>query len=202
MNKYRVLILILIVIIGYLIYKDHNMEYFADMSNSSKTPSEETLQEITQEVTQEVLSENYQETPSETLMETNVQEERYIPLSESRELQKPNISKDEPSIIKDKLERIECYKLCLGDTCITENDLKSFVKHGDKFTLKSNMNNNRLRITDPGKNNEPRQAWFTNTNRGPWEVLRIEKCGLEGVEDGHKCWSWGAFGKQVQDTDI
>jgi hypothetical protein len=194
MDKYKILIIISLIIIAYLLYKEYNgMENFADeqMSNISAetnsmdmTISEESVQET---ATQETSSESMNEVAPPIMSEMPVMPEMLV---------------QEKPIIKDKLQTLDGYKLCLGNTCITENDLKSFIKHGDKFTLKTNMNNNRLRITDPAKNNEPRQAWFSNSNRGPWEVMRIEKCGLDGIEDGNKCWAWGAFGKQVEEPNI
>ena len=227
MNKFKILIIFLLIIIGYLLYKDHKgMENFAEETNSSTmqsmpsmptessvpstTSSESSSQETMSTMsTMSTSSESTQESVPTMVGSESMQEAAPIMVSPEpmqevmpETLQETQHIIAEKPVIKDKLQQLDGYKLCLGNTCITENDLKSFIKHGDKFTLKTNMNNNRLRITDPAKNNEPRQAWFSNSNRGPWEVMRIEKCGLDGIEDGNKCWSWGAFGKQVDEPDI
>lgn len=73
-------------------------------------------------------------------------------------------------------------KLCIGSTCITENDLKQFVKHSDKITIRS-THHNKFRLQDNGSN-----ALFANANRGGWEQFILEKCGQPGIWDNQQCW--------------
>ena len=68
-------------------------------------------------------------------------------------------------------------KICIGNTCIYENDLKAFVKHGDSITIRSQKTGRRLQ--DAANN----YAIFDNFNRGAWEKMHIEKCGHNGI--GH-----------------
>ncbi len=74
--------------------------------------------------------------------------------------------------------------LCIGNTCINENDLKNiknsggnnYIKHGDSITIRSQRTGKRLQ--DSATN-----ARFQNHNRASWEKLHIEKCGYGGI--GH-----------------
>ena len=76
-------------------------------------------------------------------------------------------------------------ELCIGNTCINENDLKkiknssggnNIIKHGDSITIRSQRTGKRLQ--DSATN-----ARFENHNRASWEKLHIEKCGYGGI--GH-----------------
>ena len=55
------------------------------------------------------------------------------------------------------------------------NQVEKTVKHGDKITLKSTAHQ--------GHGNK-----FENKNRGGWEQLLVEKCGLAGIGDNQGCW--------------
>jgi len=68
-------------------------------------------------------------------------------------------------------------RMCIKDTCITEDDLKRFVKHGDSITLREQVNGRRL-LAHWGKNGA---AEFNNTNRAGWEKIHIEKCDMRGI---------------------
>ena len=57
------------------------------------------------------------------------------------------------------------------------------VKHGDKITLKSTAHQGH-RLQDHGN----KLAKFENKNRGGWEQLLVEKCGLAGIGDNQGCW--------------
>jgi len=68
-------------------------------------------------------------------------------------------------------------RFCIGNTCINEDDLKRFVKHGDSITLREQVNGRRL-LAHWGKNGA---AEFNNTNRAGWEKIHIEKCDMQGI---------------------
>lgn len=77
-------------------------------------------------------------------------------------------------------------RLCLGSTCIDENDLRMFIRHGDELTLRASMVDgdlHRLQST-AGQGS----AQFANHNRGPWERMIIEKCAFGGIGDNQSCW--------------
>jgi microcystin-dependent protein len=76
-------------------------------------------------------------------------------------------------------------KLCIGNTCLTENDLiniknsnvgNNYIKHGDTITIRSTRTGKRLQ--DSATN-----ARFQNHNRATWERMHVEKCGYSGI--GH-----------------
>jgi hypothetical protein len=81
-------------------------------------------------------------------------------------------------------------QLCIGNTCINEEQLKKVVFHGDKITIRGAGNssgtafNNRLQ----GANWSIGNASFANKNRGGWEQMFIEKCSHPGVGDNQRCW--------------
>ena len=66
-------------------------------------------------------------------------------------------------------------KICIGNTCIYENDLKAFIKHGDSITIRSQRTGRRL------QNASNTYGKFNNLNRGSWEKMHIEKCGHNGI---------------------
>ena len=85
-------------------------------------------------------------------------------------------------------------KLCMpGEGCISradfknlknlaQTDVKKIVKHGDPITIRSHRG---YRLQDSSGN-----AIFDNENRGGWETMQIEKCGIPGigrVGDPGKC---------------
>ena len=68
------------------------------------------------------------------------------------------------------------------------DELKDIFKnkvlmHGDKITLRSTAHQ-KHRLQDNGN----KLAKFENANRGGWEQLIVEKCGLPGINDNQKCW--------------
>ena len=64
-----------------------------------------------------------------------------------------------------------------------DNEIQKTVKHGDKVTIKSTVHQGH-RLQDHGN----KYGKFQNKNRGGWEQLLIEKCGLPGIGDNQACW--------------
>lgn len=63
------------------------------------------------------------------------------------------------------------------------DNIKKTVKHGDKITIRSTAHQ-KHRLQDHGN----RYGKFENANRGGWEQLLIEKCGMPGIGDNQACW--------------
>ena len=80
---------------------------------------------------------------------------------------------------------ITANKLCIGNTCFTENDMKKLIKHGDQITIKSNAHGGRRLQNNNGDSG--RNAKFQNHNRLGWEKMNIEKCGFPGIGDNRQC---------------
>lgn len=60
------------------------------------------------------------------------------------------------------------------------NNCKQVITNHDQITLRSEKDGMRLQ-------NNNKNGKFINANRGPWEKIRIEKCGVPSYGDGKNC---------------
>ena len=61
------------------------------------------------------------------------------------------------------------------------------MRHGDKFTIRQSAGMNRLQA-NYGWGGTSSVAQFSNSNRGGWEQVMMEKCGYGGLDDNQNCW--------------
>lgn len=215
-TQYKSIInIILVIIFSYLLFKFIiSCESFADIENDSLSPSSsndamipkreindskdttispqkdvsgeeklDVIQEIEkkrQDELDEILKEQTQISPSSTPINITppIKSNPLYPVEEIKES-----------------EILRIKQLCIGNTCLKEEDVKKIVKHGDSITIKSNMNNSRLRIENPTKN-KPSEVTFHDSNRGPWNSMQIEKCGMMADSDLSRCWNWSEGGRR------
>ena len=60
------------------------------------------------------------------------------------------------------------------------NNCKQVITNHDQITLRSEKDGMRLQ-------NKNKNGKFINANRGLWEKIRIEKCGVPSYGDGKNC---------------
>jgi len=72
---------------------------------------------------------------------------------------------------------------CIDNVCIRGEDLQKMVKHGDTITVRSAQSGRRMQGADGGVG----VARFENSNRGGWEKVQVEKCGINGIGDNKPC---------------
>ena len=61
------------------------------------------------------------------------------------------------------------------------NNCKQVITNHDQITLRSEKDGKRLQ-------NNNKNGKFINANRGLWEKIRIEKCGVHSYGDGKNCF--------------
>ncbi len=197
-SQYKsILNIILILIFSYLLFKFIiSCESFTDIENETSdvsTPSSSQDEEINLQNNNVVEEQQNKKVSDEVNQDSNQEEKNVAVVQESN-----NLYPNEDEIKESEILRIK--QLCIGNTCLKEEDVKKLVKHGDSITIKSNMNNSRLRIENPTKN-KPSQVSFHDSNRGPWNSMQIEKCGMMADSDLTRCWKWSEGGRREMIKD-